>query len=213
MGQWEHWAAFWARIQARGDPREAFAALDAGYGAPDRVYHGWTHVLDCLERLSEARHLCVRPDAVEFALWFHDAVYDPRSSDNERRSASMGRDYAAAAGLGLPFGHSVEGLILATGHLDAPKADGAVADAPIMIDIDLSILGRDRSAFDAYDRAIRAEYSHLSEREYRAGRLRVLGSFQARRRIYGTDFFSARYEARARENLAAALARLGDQPR
>lgn len=183
--------------------------LDSGYGGAGRVYHGWSHVLECLRRLDGIRDRCMQPDVVEFALWFHDAVYDPRASDNERRSADLARTTAETAGLGMPFARTAAGLILATAHTDGPeRVEAGGGDGAILADIDLSVLAGDRRAFDAYEAGIRAEYALMPEGEFRAGRRRVLESFLARPRIYATDYFAARLEARARKNLKAALARL-----
>jgi predicted metal-dependent HD superfamily phosphohydrolase len=78
-----------------------------------------------------------------------------------------------------------------------------------MVDIDLAILGADPYRFGIYDRAIRQEFASLSPAEFARGRALVLRSFLARPAIYQTERFRTRCEARARANLTAALAPLG----
>lgn len=39
------------------------------------------------------------PAAVDWAVWFHDAVYDPRSDTNEADSAQLAGELLTAAGL------------------------------------------------------------------------------------------------------------------
>ena len=56
---------------------------------------------------------------------------------------------------------------------------------------------------------MRREYAFLPEPDWRRGRSRVLRMFLDLPRIYLTDAFHDRLEARARRNLAGALARLG----
>jgi predicted metal-dependent HD superfamily phosphohydrolase len=78
----------------------------------------------------------------------------------------------------------------------------------LLADIDLSILGRAKEVFDAYEASIRLEYAWVSDPAFRAGRARVLGSFLARPRLFATPYFHERFETTARENLARSLAAL-----
>ena len=78
----------------------------------------------------------------------------------------------------------------------------------ILISIDLSILGAEGARYDAYAAAIRQEYSHVGDRDYRAGRAKVLSQFAARSVIFPDAVFAARYDRQARENLARELASL-----
>jgi predicted metal-dependent HD superfamily phosphohydrolase len=213
MGRlWRRWRAFWAVSGAGGDARGAFDALDARYREPHRSYHGWGHILACLEELDSVRALCANPVAVELGLWYHDAVYDPRARDNERRSAALARE--AGIGMGLAEGtvSEAEALILATAHTGRAAGERhAAPDERIILDIDLAILGSAPRRFAAYGRAIRAEYSFLADSEYAEGRTAVLQSLLARPRIYLTDAFGKRLESLARENIRAGLGRLAGQ--
>jgi predicted metal-dependent HD superfamily phosphohydrolase len=80
-------------------------------------------------------------------------------------------------------------------------------DAAVVRDADLAILAADESMFDAYERAIRAEYAMLPTVQYRAGRTKVLAAFAERRPLYFTPVMRER-ESIARANLARSLARL-----
>jgi len=67
------------------------AELISAYTAPDRHYHDLRHV-EALLGLSDACASAITDrDAVEAAIWFHDAIYDTRRSDNEERSAALAR--------------------------------------------------------------------------------------------------------------------------
>jgi predicted metal-dependent HD superfamily phosphohydrolase len=110
---------------------------------------------------------------------------------------------------GLPaevVGRIVE-LILATRH----QAVSEGRDAALLCDIDLSILGRDAAAFDAHDRAIRAEYEWVPEEQYREGRSRILSGFLSRPFIFQTEALRTTCEQPARENLRRAVERLTDR--
>ena len=82
------WRAAWPSVAAAGVDA-IFHDLTARYAEPQRAYHTMEHVTECLSHFDTARHLLARPDEVELALWFHDAVYDPRRGDNEEQSARL----------------------------------------------------------------------------------------------------------------------------
>jgi predicted metal-dependent HD superfamily phosphohydrolase len=207
--EWELWRSFWGSCGAQGDPKLVFEDLDRRYREPHRFYHTWAHVRVCLEELVSARPLCRDQFAVELALWCHDAVYDPRAKDNERRSATIARAAAVGMGLGEATAAEAEALVLATTHGEnAGKDKDWEADARIVLDVDLAILGKSPREFSAYEAGIRAEYTFLPDEDYRKGRRRVLESFLRRPLIYRTELFRERYERRARVNIQESLERL-----
>ena len=171
----------------------------AAWSAPERAYHTSDHLRTCLDHLDHDRALVHDPVALGLALWFHDAVYDPRAPDNEARSAEWAR--LALAVIDPRLGQRVAELVLATGH-DGVAADD---DARLLVDIDLAILGAEDAAFWRYEVAVRQEYAWVGDAEFRVGRGRILRAFLARPAIYATEVYRARYEARARANLLRAL--------
>lgn len=97
----------------------------------------------------------------------------------------------------------LESCILATKH-KKPPARGLEA---MVVDIDLSILGRTEAVFNDYDIAIRKEYSFASDEEFEIGRVAFLAELLRRERIYYTSWFQHRYEERARINLGERVTR------
>jgi len=194
------WAETWSLL-GLAPPSGPLALLVERHREPHRHYHVLGHVLDCLGKAAASRSIQRRPAAVELALWFHDAVYDTRRADNEERSAEL-----AAAQLARLVGEDlvaeVRELVLATRHRADPPPSG---DAAVVADVDLTILGEPPDRFDAYQAAIRREYSWVPSFVYRRRRARLLEGFLARERIYATDRFHERYEAAARRNLTRAL--------
>ena len=179
-------------------------ALIAAYREPQRRYHGESHIADCLALLDEVRDLAERPAEVALALWFHDAVYDTKASDNEARSGDWAVQFLEDAGADPTVAERVRGHILATRHAAGPAA----GDTALTVDIDLSILGRPPELFDAFDRAIREEYAWVPGFLYRRKRAEVLRGFLDRPAIYLTPALQERFEAPARDNLQRALVRL-----
>jgi predicted metal-dependent HD superfamily phosphohydrolase len=203
------WRRLWDRLGRCADVSVVFAKLLEAYSQPHRAYHNAGHIADCLRQFDLARAQAERPDEVEAALWFHDAVYDPRAADNEERSAAWAARALQDAGASPDAGRHVAALILATKHDREPDSH----DCGLLVDVDLSILGREPEVFGAYDLAIREEYSWVPEEQYRAGRAAILEGFLRRRSIYHTDFFRVRLEAQARRNLGRLVATLRGQGR
>ncbi len=206
MSELQRWLRFWKNLEAEGSPEPVYGLLSDLYSERQRSYHTLDHVSHCLDELEDARHLAKHPNEVEMALWFHDAIYDPKGRDNEVRSAELCRQVVKEAGLPEAFGRRAQDLVLATQHHGAP--DGA--DARLLVDIDLSILGQPRDAFDNYQTNIRKEYHFVPWPEYRPARSAILRRFLDRPSIYSTEFFRQKYESRARVNLERSLGYLED---
>ena len=183
--------------------------LAALYSAEDRHYHGLAHIQAMLALAEEYRGLLDDPEAVEAAIWFHDAIYDSRAKDNEAKSAELAEKRLS----GRIDPHRlarIAAMINATAtHQLPPLRDSdAVNDAALLLDMDLAILGAEPAAFDAYEKAVRLEYGWVKEPMWRAGRASVLQNFLARPHIFYTQSFRDRFEARARKNLERSLASL-----
>jgi predicted metal-dependent HD superfamily phosphohydrolase len=173
------------------------------YSEPHRAYHNVQHINECLQEFQSAKHLAHDPGAVELAILYHDAIYDPTRHDNEDASATL----AASKLNGLllnPKLETIRTLIAATKHNNIPTDP----DAQLIVDIDLAILGQPVPRFEEYEIQIRREYQFAPESIFRQKRAEILESFLARRRIYSTTFFQSRYEKTARQNLQMSLTRL-----
>jgi predicted metal-dependent HD superfamily phosphohydrolase len=198
--------ALWSALGARGPGRDAFVGLCASYTKPHRAYHDPSHLGACFRLLDDpaVRALAEHPAEVEAALWFHDVVYDTHRTDNEEQSAAWATERLAGAGVAAPIVRRVAEHVLATAHHEARSAD-----AQLVVDVDLSILGADERTFLRFEAAIRREYAWVDGARYVAGRAAVLSRFLARPSVYRTALLRERFEERARANLAGALARLG----
>ncbi len=200
------WAGLWYAKGFSEPHTDIFNALVDRYSEPHRAYHGLNHVSDCLDYLPLAVAFGVdgNAEAIEMALWFHDAVYDPRAKDNEEQSALLANTMLSPYAFNVSFIRDVQRLILITKHAVAPKQD----DERAIVDIDLAVLGRDRTAFQEYEHQIRTEYSWVPEEVFRPARAKILRTFLQRNSIYSTPFFKERYEKPARENLQWSIEQL-----
>ncbi|MBP9669413.1 MAG: N-methyl-D-aspartate receptor NMDAR2C subunit [Candidatus Pacebacteria bacterium] len=189
----------------------AYQRVVGRYKANRLAYHNLAHLYFCFTALEQYSYMADDHTVVQAAIWYHDVIYDPKRSDNEAQSAAMAaEDLPHLRIQGEPIdAQVVQGLILATKHTSAPEGK----NARLLVDIDLAILGTDDRKYQRYARAIRSEYSWVSEDDYRKGRAKVLQSFLDRTFIFSTEPFQAQYEARARCNLQNEIMELLGSPR
>jgi predicted metal-dependent HD superfamily phosphohydrolase len=184
--------------------RTEWAAVVAAWGEPHRRYHDLAHLAAVLGVVEGLLAAASDPDAVRLAAWYHDVVYDPRSSENEQRSA--GRARAGLRGL-VPDERiaEVERLVLLTAGHDAAPGD---ANGAVLCDADLAVLAAPPEAYAAYASAVRQEYGHLSDADFTAGRIAVLQRLLDLPALYRLPENAQRWTPTARANLAAELSLL-----
>ena len=200
----DSWQRVWTDLGAAEVPRGLYNQLVAAYSERHRSYHTLQHLRECLAQFEAASALARRPAEVELALWFHDAVYDPKARDNEDRSADWAGRSIRAAECDAAIAERVQALVLATdGHAASDDPD-----TQVLLDVDLAILGAEPARFAEFGRQVRTEYAHVPEAEYRTRRRQVLAAFLARPRIYLTTPFRDAFEQRARANLQQAVSAL-----
>lgn len=144
-----------------------------------------------------------------WAIYWHDAVYDPTRKDNEAASAQLLRHEAA----GLLSDHDLTlaaRMIEATAHHLVPDdlSDDDAADTGLFLDMDLSILGAREAVFDNYERNIRDEYGFVPEDRFRATRAEILKSLLDREVLYFSQIARDKWEAAARGNISRSITRL-----
>ncbi len=205
----DRFQALWRRklvAGARDDSAAIHRQLVDAYREPQRFYHTLEHIEHCLGMFELCKPELEQPDAVELAIWFHDAIYVPGASDNEAQSARLYRRHASGAQAD-EFIALVSRLIMATLH-DGNTLDDA--DANYMVDIDLSSFGLDWEAFLRDSKNLRRERPAVSDEDF----YRNQGDFQklllARERFYHSEFFQQRFEQRARANLARYFDHIGE---
>jgi predicted metal-dependent HD superfamily phosphohydrolase len=203
----QDWQRTWRELGVTGPVNGGLMnQLVKAYCEPHRHYHTLQHLRECLAHADATSMLAARPAEIVLALWFHDAVYDPRRDDNEARSAEWAHASVLRAGCDPAVAARVRDMVLATRE-HRPTGDG---DTDLLLDIDLAVLGASYSRFDEYERQVRAEYAHVPEDAFRTGRAQRLRAFLARPRLYTTEAYHETLEPRARENLQRSLQRLDE---
>lgn len=183
-------------------PDQGFQALLAAYAEPQRHYHTLEHVEACLAWLDWTWASAERPHEVQLALFYHDAVYEPLSPDNEARSAELMRRDLIPAGAPQGAVERIAQMILATREHSA-----GAGDAALLMDIDLAILGAPEPVFERFERDVRAEYAAVPQPLYAQGRAAALRKLAARAPLYRNELLASELSDRAKLNLARAIAR------
>lgn len=200
----KRWEDIWKKLNARTVPQDVFEGLVKAYSSPDRFYHNLTHIQDCLSLFDQTRSLAVQLEEVELAIWFHDAVYDTRRNDNEQKSAEWAVSVIQQSGVEHAVAERVFNFVLATRH----TTQVSDRDAQFVVDVDLSILGRETEIYWQYENNIRKEYAWVPESVFRQKRTDVLRGFLDRPHIYYHERFRDIFEERARVNLLQAIEKL-----
>lgn len=175
------------------------------YADPARHYHGLDHLLAVLERVDSLSGEAAQPRLVTLGAWYHDAVYDVRRDDNEERSAELALHTLRESGLDIADVSEVARLVRLTASHDPRSGD---SNGAVLSDSDLAVLAGDHAAYSSYVSAVRAEYAHLGDAEFRRGRAAVVEHLVALPALFRTCRGATVWEARARNNLSTELARL-----
>jgi predicted metal-dependent HD superfamily phosphohydrolase len=155
----------------------AFQKLIACYGEPDRHYHTLQHVADVLAAVETLREQAfaragiarnpVQLPAVTLAVFYHDAVYMTAGAGSERFSAKLAVKDLVALGLSDQICGEVSRLIELTEKHNPAEDDPS---GQLLVDADLMILASPADRYRRYVHQIRAEYSWVSEEQWREGR-------------------------------------------
>jgi predicted metal-dependent HD superfamily phosphohydrolase len=175
-----------------------------------RRYHTAVHVMWVLRHIHDLASSCAVADlgAIESAALFHDAVYDPRSTTNEPDSAALAVGVLTRAGWSSERVSVVRELIMCTAHHPGRGHPALSIDQQVLVDADLSILGSSPAEYTTYATAVRAEFAHVTDRDWTAGRSSFLRGVLAEPTIFHTDAMRSGREQRARANIGAELAML-----
>ncbi|KAM7184170.1 hypothetical protein V8F33_013143 [Rhypophila sp. PSN 637] len=213
------------------------AHLTTLYSSPSRHYHNLSHIQALLGLLNEYRFHFQDPPAVEAAIWFHDAIYDPQTLKgdlNERKSAELAGQMLTAAGVNPHQVEKIKEMIEATATHALParfsesdlSKQGEARDLALFLDMDLSILGAEKLEYERYESLVRREYNWVGDHDWRVGRAdvlrRLLGTCQSDSRediekrresfIYYTDLFVGLFEDQAGRNMRSSLDMLEGLP-
>ena len=185
--------------------------LTAWYATPPRHYHTLAHVE---AMLGEWRALLdagvpgagARPREWAAAALFHDAVYVAGRADNEAQSAALAERHAPAHFPGVDVPGVTRLIALTALHGARLAPDELTATERLFLDTDMAILGATPEEYRRYAAGVRAEFAAaVGALPYRLGRAKFLRALLASDRIFLSDWYHSRRDARARANLREEL--------
>ncbi len=167
------------------------------YRGKNRFYHNLNHLVQLMSMLEKAEGVST---ITTIATFYHDVIYRPGSSMNEKKSAERCRNDLVEMGVSETIIQSAREMILATRH-HIPNSK----DMELFLDADMSILGSNSNTYLDYQRAVRKEHHHLPECLYDRGRWRFLQALLGSNRIFLSNYFFKTLESQARENLSREM--------
>lgn len=202
------WRTLLGRHTASPDVDAAGSALLARWSEPHRRYHDRVHlqgVLEAVDELTDGTDAAdVDVDAVRLAAWYHDAVY-AGAADDEENSAQLAAAELTALGVDAGLVAEVARLVRMTVDHDPAPDD---RNGQVLSDADLAVLAVEPAAYRSNTAKVRAEYGHVTDADFRAGRARIIAALLAAPSLYRTAQGRRLSEAAARRNLESELATL-----
>ncbi|MDO3399652.1 metal-dependent phosphohydrolase [Mycolicibacterium neoaurum] len=198
------WQALLGRHTTSPEIGAAGAALLNRWSEPHRRYHDQGHLEGVLLATDQLAGHADDPDAVRLAAWFHDAVY-AGAPDDEENSALLAESELAALDVDAAMVAEVGRLIRMTAEHNPAETD---RNGQVLSDADLAVLALEPQEYRNNTAKVRAEYGHVSDADFRAGRARIIRSLLAEPSLYRTPDGRRLWEAAARRNLESELAAL-----
>ncbi|MCC6289631.1 MAG: hypothetical protein IT249_17265 [Chitinophagaceae bacterium] len=167
------------------------------YSKNNRHYHNLTHLESLLLSLSPVQNEIADWQTIVFSIAYHDIIYNPLKTDNEKKSAELAHKRLSALSLPISKIDKCFAQIMAT-KMHSISDD---EDTNFFTNADLAILGCGSEDYARYSRLIRKEYKIYPDFVYNPGRIKVLKHFLEMPRIYKTPYFYNKYEKQARMNM------------
>ncbi|MFT6913720.1 MAG: putative metal-dependent HD superfamily phosphohydrolase [Motiliproteus sp.] len=182
------------------DAESVYALIDGRYTQASRYYHDGQHIVDCLRWFDRYSDQIEDPDAVELAVWFHDACFSPDPQGHEQRATELLRQLAQGS-IESQRLDAICNMILLTTHQQCPDN----AEQALMLDIDLASFARPWPLYLRDTARCRAEMPPSLYQDYGACQLGFLRKLLGREQIYYHPLFRANHEADARANITRLI--------
>ena len=166
--------------------------IKSQHSEKSRHYHTLSHLASIYKELE---HINLSP-LFQFAIFYHDIVYEVSNKNNEEQSALLAQKRLAQLGVPEELNKKVFQLIVETKTHQASSTENE-----LFLDADLSILGANEKCYKQYISNVRKEYTIYDDTSYFTGRKKVLKMFLEKDKMYSTQYFHEKYEKKARVNM------------
>ena len=181
-----------------------FQEILTAYSESQRHYHNLNHLNHMFQELDayEVGSSEAATNEMLWAVWYHDIVYKPGASTNEKKSAIKAKESMYQLGIQQSTIDKVSELIMATENHQTNTGD---IDTQVFLDADMAILGSDESSYLKYCESVRQEHSSIPDFLFNRGRKKFLSSVLEQGTIFMSSFFNNKYEKTARRNIETEL--------
>ena len=176
------------------------------YSEQKRYYHNLNHISYMLHLAENDQAELDDYDTLQFAIWYHDIIYNSTKSNNELKSAIVAQKQLKHLQIDLKKIENCANLIVSTKKHEILNTHNQ--DNAYLLDWDLAILGSTWETYESYTQKIRKEYSMYPNFMYKKGRKKVLHHFLERPQIYYTEKYHDLWEANARKNIQKEISLL-----
>lgn len=130
----------------------------AMWNEPHRAYHTTKHLYDLIEQIHQKSLPSREREMLVLIALFHDCIYDPRRTDNERRSADFFLESAKI--------HTADVQEIAQCILETETHKSSSLLSAIFCKMDMDIVKRPLADLREWERGIAFEYSFLPTEVY-----------------------------------------------
>lgn len=181
--------------------KDLWDEIEQSYSSPYRHYHNLIHIENVIYHISFVKDEISDWDTVLFSAFYHDIIYDIKSSTNEEDSSRIAKERLQSLSYPTEKIDKCISQILAT----KKHTESENHDTNLFTDADLAILGTDMPLYKIYSQQIREEYIAYPDSIYRKGRKEVLGRMLQTEHIYKTYYFYRNFEEKARANITKEI--------
>lgn len=198
------WTQLCSNVEDSQLVSQLWIEIESQYSGKSRHYHTLEHLYNMFQAYDEVETLIHNKDIFQFTIWYHDIIYKASKNNNEEQSAQLAVDRLQNLGLKKSQIERINTLIISTKkHLILTNENAS--DNAYLLDIDLSILGANWDTYQIYCSNIRKEYKIYPTFMYNKGRKQVLKHFLDRGNLYFTEYFKAKFETQAKQNITREL--------
>lgn len=200
---------YWKQLASKYMPQSSvlhiWQTIHEYHTQAHRHYHTLEHLHELLLLASNYQQHIQQTDTLQFAIWFHDIIYQPNSKKNEASSAQLAHELLHQQNISTNQLQYIQDFIVATAQHQTKSTN---TDLFFFLDFDLAILASPPQRYHLYTQQVRAEYKHIPSFLYQRGRKKVLQHFLHMPRIFKTDVLHNQLEQQARTNILQELQNL-----